>query len=668
MFSESSWLTERLSSLEPQRNVLTKGDSYVALTDEPWLSFPSAELFNRFRFVELVYATTELRAPVRPLLRFWCGGESFVDHIAPAPINGVGKWVGHIPSGVTAVWCCPTNRPGPFDFTISAPRPVSRRALFKRFARSPKRVFFALAAGWVGLKDEAALNWRWALGKSPWEEAKRSPFRREAAKMHAECAEKSRPPGDFVIVIDAADASADEIDESCESIERQSWLSWRVDFLGNPAAASARERLSYWKERPGFHFNAALEDGLKTDFGVRLAAGDILADEALSHLAAHFSQHSEHQLVYADEIRHDAGGVTTVLKPGWSPALQRSTRYIGRAAAFRTDILRNLPNWRSLPAEDAVDQIASRLSLGEAGALRLALFECVHSKRPSDWRQVEAVYRGQPPSVSIVLPTRDKADLLRPCLQSLFDLTEYGNFDIALIDNDSVEPHTLSLMQEMQAAHERLKVIRIPGKFNFSALANAGASACAGEYLLFLNNDTEIVTPDWIERLLFFATQADIGAVGAKLLYPNRKVQHAGVLLGMGGVAGHFGAGLDESDPGWMGRNLASHEVSAVTGACLMVARSKFEAVGRFDEINLPVDLNDVDLCLRLAAQGWRTICNSEAVLFHRQSASRGGGLRLQQVYERERRYFSERWRAIIRDDPYFHPGLSLYSTTEAPP
>ncbi|WP_457799137.1 glycosyltransferase family 2 protein [Methylocystis sp. S23] len=128
----------------------------------------------------------------------------------------------------------------------------------------------------------------------------------------------------------------------------------------------------------------------------------------------------------------------------------------------------------------------------------------------------------------------------------------------------------------------------------------------------------------------------------------------------MGGVAGHFGAGLDESEPGWWGRNLAPHEVSAVTGACLMVARSKFEAVDRFDEIHLPVDLNDVDLCLRLAERGWRTICHSQVVLIHHQSASRGGGLRLQQVYERERRFFRERWRAVIRDDPYFHPGLSL--------
>ncbi|MGZ9117150.1 MAG: glycosyltransferase family 2 protein, partial [Methylocystis sp.] len=152
-------------------------------------------------------------------------------------------------------------------------------------------------------------------------------------------------------------------------------------------------------------------------------------------------------------------------------------------------------------------------------------------------------------------------------------------------------------------------------------------------------------------------------------LYPGGRVQHVGVLLGMGGVAGHFGAGVNEDDRGWMSRNVLPHDVSAVTGACMMIERDKFDAVGGFDEIDLPVELNDVDLCLRLAARGWRTICHTQTILIHRQSASRGGGaLRLQRVYETERRAFYERWRAVIRDDPHFHPGLSLYSNSEALP
>lgn len=223
-------------------------------------------------------------------------------------------------------------------------------------------------------------------------------------------------------------------------------------------------------------------------------------------------------------------------------------------------------------------------------------------------------------------------------------------------------------MDQMKREQPRFSVIRSPGPFNFSALCNEGAAAADGDYLVFLNNDTQIVSADWIERLLYFATEPDVGAVGAKLLFPNGRVQHVGVVLGMGGVAGHFGAGLKETDPGWLGRNLSPHEVSAVTAACLMIARRKFEAIGGFDAENLPVDLNDIDLCLRLLEQGYRNICHSEVVLLHRQSASRGGGLRLQRVYARERRYFVDRWRRLIRDDPYFNPGLSLYATSASLP
>jgi GT2 family glycosyltransferase len=655
-------MLEGPARLELRDNVLKEGDAYVALNDEPWLSFASPALFPRTGFVELVYSAGESTVPVRPILRFWFGPERYRDHIMPAPLNGVGTWIGRVPRGFTEVSISPTNCSGRFEFLVSEPIRAPWRSLLRRLSLSPKRVFFALAAGWVGLEDEAALNWRWALGKSPRENAKERANRWGSPSRQSTVFEETSR---FVIIVDLPLASASEIDKTCKSIERQSCSNKRVYFLGQPVDPKAIECWASWKNRPGFDATSVES---AEGFVMRLVAGDILADNALSSIAAHFSRHPAHQLAYGDEIRRDAGEASPVFKPGWSPTLQKFTRYLGRAAAFRADALSHVGNWASVKAEDLVDLIASRLARDEVGAVRLPLLECAAPSSSLEFRRTEAVYQGPPPSVSIVLPTRDKADLLRPCLQSLFEVTRYPNFDVVLVDNDSVEPRTHSLMLEMREVHDRLTIIKIPGKFNFSALSNAGAAACLGDYLLFLNNDTQVIAPEWIERLLFFATRPDIGAVGAKLLYPNRKVQHAGVLLGMGGVAGHFGAGLDEQAPGWMGRNLAPHEVSAVTGACLMVARAKFDAVGRFDEVNLPVDLNDVDLCLRLAARGWRTICNSEVVLIHRQSASRGGGLRLQQVYASERRYFSERWRAVIRDDPFFHPNLSLYSSTESLP
>jgi GT2 family glycosyltransferase len=184
---------------------------------------------------------------------------------------------------------------------------------------------------------------------------------------------------------------------------------------------------------------------------------------------------------------------------------------------------------------------------------------------------------------------------------------------------------------------------------------------------VFLNDDTSVRSADWLTRLSLAAARPEIGAVGAKLLYPDGLVQHSGVSLGIGETAGHFGAGAPEADPGWAGHHSVLHEVSAVTGACLAVERRRFDAVGGFDSANLPIELNDVDLCLRLSEKGWKTICLSETSLFHEESASRGGAkFRLLKVHKKERMHFVGRWRRLIRDDPFFHPAFSLFRRQEA--
>ena len=194
-------------------------------------------------------------------------------------------------------------------------------------------------------------------------------------------------------------------------------------------------------------------------------------------------------------------------------------------------------------------------------------------------------------------------------------------------------------------------------------MCNEAARASNGDVLVFLNDDTEIRSDDWLDRLGANAMEPSVGAVGAKLTYPDGRIQHVGVLVGMGESAGHFGALAPGDDPGWANRNLVTHEVTAVTGACLAVARRKFEAVGGFDATHLPIELSDIDLCLKLNERGWQTIVDPSVHIMHEESASRGGAtLRRLTVYDRERRIFIERWRHVLRDDPTFHPGLSLYS------
>jgi GT2 family glycosyltransferase len=392
-------------------------------------------------------------------------------------------------------------------------------------------------------------------------------------------------------------------------------------------------------------------------------AGDALAPQALASFVEYFARHPHCAIAYADEVVDSAQGEDRLnLKPDWSPILHEHAPYIGRAAFWR---LQGEAAGQVEPEMTTSGRIAQAAPPQSVGHIRRALFRFPHE--PAARRKKSpATVAGPRGQISVIIPTRDRAELLAACLDSILAAGLQPADEILIIDNDSKERETEDLFRKIQARSSIVTVMRQPGPFNFSALCNAAAQRARGDLLVFLNNDTQVRTSDWLERLRTFAGRPDVGAVGAKLLFLNETVQHQGVVLGMGGVAGHFGARASASAAGWRKRGLVPHEVSAVTAACLMVEKAKFSAVGGFDAEHLPIDLNDLDLCLRLAQCGWRTICDSRVELYHRESASRGGGgLRLQRVYARERAYFSQKWRNVIRNDPYFNPALSLYSLTE---
>ena len=216
----------------------------------------------------------------------------------------------------------------------------------------------------------------------------------------------------------------------------------------------------------------------------------------------------------------------------------------------------------------------------------------------------------------MIIATRDQAGLLAECLGGLRDKTDYPHREIVVVDNGSTEPDAVHLLEKI--AHEpRTKVLRHPGPFNFSELSNAGARATSAPVLLFLNNDIAMLDPGWLKAMVRWAIKPEIGAVGAKLLFANGRIQHAGVVLGFGGIAGHVYRRLSKNHAGYLAQLTAPREVSAVTAACIAIERSKFEAVGGFDAENLPVDLNDIDLCLRLAERGWTNLWTPEATLVH---------------------------------------------------
>ncbi len=263
------------------------------------------------------------------------------------------------------------------------------------------------------------------------------------------------------------------------------------------------------------------------------------------------------------------------------------------------------------------------------------------------------------PLVSIVLPTRDKVDLLRTSVGSILAKTSYEPFEILVIDNNSVEDEAKAYLEEL-AKDTRVRVLPYPKPFNFSAINNFGANAAKGDILALLNNDIEVIAPDWLSEMVSFAAQEEIGCVGAKLYYPNETIQHAGVVLGIGGVAGHAHKYFPPHSAGYFGRLRLVQNFSAVTGACLVVRKALYLEVGGLDE-TLTVAFNDVDFCLKVRQAGYRNVWTPYAELFHHEVLSRG----YEDTRERRRRFakeiafMKEKWGDALDADPFYSPHLT---------
>ena len=264
------------------------------------------------------------------------------------------------------------------------------------------------------------------------------------------------------------------------------------------------------------------------------------------------------------------------------------------------------------------------------------------------------------PLVTAIVPTRDRLELLRPCIEGLRHKTDYPTLEIIIADNGSIRQETLDYFASL-AGDARVRVLPVPGAFNFAAINNAAVREARGRLLAFINNDIEVLKPDWLTEMAGHALRPEIGAVGAKLLYATGSVQHAGVIVGINGIAGHAHRFFHAEHLGYMHRLQCAHYVSAVTAACMVVERAKFDKVGGFDEKAFPVALNDVDLCLKLNQQGHRSYYTPHAVLTHKESASRAHdrSKSRNRAYESEVRIFRERWHKVIDNDPCYNPWLS---------
>lgn len=269
------------------------------------------------------------------------------------------------------------------------------------------------------------------------------------------------------------------------------------------------------------------------------------------------------------------------------------------------------------------------------------------------------------PLISVLIPNKDHVEDLQRCISSILEKTLYQNYEILVIENNSTTPEIKAYYDTLTKEQgDRIRILTYEGKFNYAAVNNFAQRQAKGEYLLLLNNDTQVITPSWMEELLMYAQREDVGAVGCKLYYPDRTIQHAGIVIGMGahGTAGHTHYKHYYQDLGYMGRLCYAQNVSAVTGACLMVKKSLYEEVGGLDE-DFEVSLNDVDFCLKLREKKLLNIFTPFAELFHFESVSRGSDEKGTNAdrYEKESAHFREKWAEVLKKgDPYFNPNFTL--------
>ena len=435
------------------------------------------------------------------------------------------------------------------------------------------------------------------------------------------------------------------------------------------------------------------------EFLVLLAPGETLAPSALAKAVSLLDASADTAVVYADEDRVDAAGSHHMpfLRPDWSPEYLLSALYVDRAFLVRKAALDGIGGLRA--EYDPAPEWDLLLRLGELGRpfahVREVLFhrpgEPGKAWRPPDPELIAAGRRAvadacrrrgvaaevEPQAVagtyrvrrtarltrqvSLVVPFRDGAVLLERCVRSVLRHGGPVPLEIVLVDNGSVETETAALLREL-AAEPAVRVLSAPGRFNYSALVNRGVGAATGDVVCLLNSDVEATSPGWLEALLDAVEQPDVGAVGARLLYPDGSVQHAGMILGVLGGTGHAHRFAPRDAAGYFANMAVVREVSAVTGACLATRRETFERAGGFDEA-LPTAYNDVDFCLRVREQGLRVLFTPYAELLHHEGASRGRG----DAAEQARAYMRRRWGARLEIDPYYNPGLIRTSEDYVP-
>lgn len=467
------------------------------------------------------------------------------------------------------------------------------------------------------------------------------------------------------------------------------------------------ERIKLVQRENNGHISAASNSALEVatgDYVALLDHDDLLSPDALLKVVAAINQHPDALLLYSDEDKVDEQGkrYDPHFKPGWNPDLLLSQNYISHLGVYQRQRMVNiggfreglegsqdhdlvlrfthglllkhivhipevLYHWRAVAGSTALG--SSEKSYAHQAGLN-ALQQYVSKQHPQasvsstsgDYYRITWPLPSPAPLVSLLVPTRDGVDILAPCVNAILEKTDYRHFELIILDNQSSCPRTLEYMQQVSERDERVRVLRWDHPFNYSAINNFGASQAKGSIIGLINNDVEPINAGWLSEMVSQVCRPEIGCVGAKLYYPNGSLQHAGVILGIGGVAGHSHKYFNGNALGYFSRLQLVQNLSAVTAACLLVRKEIFEQVGGLNEENLKVAFNDVDFCLKVREAGYRNLFTPFAELYHHESVSRGAedNPKKQARFQAEIAYMRKTWGPQLDNDPAYNPNLTL--------
>lgn len=508
------------------------------------------------------------------------------------------------------------------------------------------------------------------------------------------------------------------LDEAIRSVRNQLYPEWELciaddasknpavrELLARHAAEDGRIRVAYHKQNG--HISAASNTSLEMatgEFVALLDHDDLLSEQALFWVAEAINRHPDAGLIYSDEDKVNESGLRygPYFKCDWNYDLFLSQNMIGHLGAYDAGLLRRiggfseglegsqdydlalrcieqldpsriihiprvLYHWRRHPDSTALSarakpyaHIAAERALNDHLARKGV---AAQAERHPDicFYRVRYALPERSPLVTLIIPTRNGLHLIRQCLSSILEMTDYPNYEILVVDNGSDDPQTLAYFDTIRS-DPRLRILRDDGPFNYSVLNNRAVQVARGELVGLINNDIEVISGEWLTEMVSIALQPGVGAVGARLWYPDSTLQHGGVVLGLGGVAGHSHKHLPKGHSGYSARAMLQQTFSAVTAACLVVRRSTFLKVGGLEEKNLKVAFGDVDFCLRVCEAGYRNVWTPYAELYHHESASRGyeDTPERQARFAGEVRYIQERWGSLLLNDPAYSPNLTL--------